>query len=169
MSFPSALSILFVAALATWLQQPAQPHSSPKRATGALCRPSSLRDFCRVGCLDQTPPTLTRHVAPNIKGLKHPLPSGATIIELGVDLQGEVVSACVIRGIREDFDKRAQDAASQWRFKLPRLTGNERGFVLTVSVCTPDQRCHPKSANIRGSGGYAARRADTQMPSKAGW
>jgi outer membrane biosynthesis protein TonB len=73
-------------------------------------------------------------------------------MELGVDLQGEVISACVIRSVREDFDKAAQRAAWHWRFKLPRLAGNERGFVLTVSVCTPDQRCHPKMANTQKSG-----------------
>ena len=152
MSFPCALSAMALAALATWGQQAAQPHSPPKRATDALCRPSLLRDFCRVGCPDQTPPTLARHVAPNTKGLKNPLPSGVTIIELGVDLQGEVVSACVIRGLRADFDKAAQAAAWQWRFKLPVLTGSERGFVLTVTVCTPDQRCHPKTSSTQKNG-----------------
>jgi hypothetical protein len=148
-SFPSVLFVLALAALATWQQPPARPLSSPAEATDALCRPSSLQNFCRVGCADQTPPTLTRHVEPNTKRLKHPLPKGATIIELGVDLQGEVVSACVIRSLREDFDKAAQAATWQWRFKIPRLTGNERGFVLTVSVCSPDQRCDPKTASTQ--------------------
>ena len=125
-----------------------------------------LRNFCRVGCPDQAP-TLTRHVEPNTKGLKHPLPSGAAIVELGVDLQGEVVSACVIRGVREDFDKAAQAATWQWRFKVPRLTGKERGFVVSVVVCTPDQRCRPKTANTGKSSSQAGMRSDTQ-PSKAG-
>ena len=74
------------------------------------------------------------------------------IMELGVDLQGEVISACVIRSVRQDFDRAAQAAARQWLFKIPMVTGNQRGFVLTVSVCTPDQRCDPKSANTQKSG-----------------
>ena len=73
-------------------------------------------------------------------------------MELGVDLQGEVISACVVRSVRKDFDRAAQAAARQWLFKIPRITGNERGFVLTVIVCTPDQRCDPKTANIQKSG-----------------
>lgn len=105
-----------------------------------------------MGCPDQVPPTLTRRVEPNTSDLTKPLPSGATIMELGVDLQGEVISACVIRSARKDFDRAAQAAAWQWRFKIPRITGNERGFVLTVIVCTPDQRCDPKTANTQKSG-----------------
>jgi TonB family protein len=147
-----AFTLLGLAVLANWQQRPAQPDSSPRHTTAALCRPSSLRNFCRVGCPDQAP-LLTRHVQPDTKRLKHPLPSGAIIVELGVDLQGEVVSACVIRGVRDDYDRAAQAAARQWRFKVPKLTGNERGFVLTVSVCTPDQRCNPKIENVQKSGG----------------
>ena len=105
-----------------------------------------------MGCPDQVPPTLSRYVEPNTKGLKHPLPSGVTILELGVDLQSEVISACVLRSLREDFDKAAQAATWQWRFKIPRLTGSERGFGLTVTVCTPDQRCRPKTVNTQKSG-----------------
>jgi hypothetical protein len=111
-----------------------------------------MQNFCRVGCPHQVPPTLTRRVEPNITDVKKPLPSGATIMELGVDLQGEVISACVIRSVRKDFGGAAQAAARQWLFKIPRITGNERGFVLTVIVCTPDQRCDPKTANIQKSG-----------------
>jgi outer membrane biosynthesis protein TonB len=75
-----------------------------------------------------------------------------TILELGVDRQGEVISSCVLRSLRADFDKAAQAATWQWRFTIPRLTGSERGVVLTVTVCTPDQRCHPKTANTQKSG-----------------
>jgi len=151
MPFFVALFIVALAALPTWQQPPAELQTSPKPSADALCRPSLLRDFCRVGCPDQVPPTLIRHVAPNTKALKQPMPSGATLIELGVDRQGAVISACVIRGVRDDFDKAAQAAAWQWRFKLPKLTGNERGFVLTVSVCTPDRHCHQQSARPRAS------------------
>jgi hypothetical protein len=57
-----------------------------------------------------------------------------------VDLHGEVVSG-VVRGVRDDFDRAAQAATRQWRFKLPELTGKERGFVLLVTgTASSDQR-----------------------------
>lgn len=151
MLLSSLLPILALAAVTIWQQQPRHPHSTP--TTDNLCHPSLLRDFCRVGCPDQIPPTLTRRIEPNINGLRHPLASGVTIMELGVDLQGQVVSSCVLRRLRDDFDKAAQAATWQWRFRLPRLTGGERGFVVTVAVCTPDQheRCRNKPETLKRS------------------
>jgi len=72
-------------------------------------------------------------------------------MELAVDLQGKVVSACVLRSVREDFDNAAQAATWQWRFKIPKLTGSEPGFVLTVVICTPDRRCHQQTAQESGN------------------
>jgi hypothetical protein len=60
-------------------------------------------------------------------------------LEVGVDLNGKVVSACIMRGVRDDFDKAAQAAAlaSQWKMPVPHV--RVRGYVLTVTACTPDR------------------------------
>jgi hypothetical protein len=49
--------------------------------------------------------------------LQRPLPTGVAILEIGVDGEGHVVSACVLRGVRQDFDEAAQHAALQSRWK----------------------------------------------------
>jgi hypothetical protein len=109
-----------------------------KNGTDDACRPAALREFCRVGCIDP-PPAETHRVDPSLKDVRHPLPSGVAILELGVDLMGQPVSACILRSVRDDFDKAAQAAALQSRWKVPQLKGHERGFALTVTACTPDR------------------------------
>jgi hypothetical protein len=44
-----------------------------------------------------------------------------------------------MRGVRDDFDKAAQAAAlaSQWKIPAPHVP--VRGFVLTITECTPDR------------------------------
>jgi hypothetical protein len=118
-----------------------QAYRSTAKPPPSACRPSALRDFCRVGCPDSSAAlTETRHVEPALDGLRRPLPSGVAILELGIDLQGVVVSACVAKGVRDDFDAAAQAAALQgrWHVAMP-LTGSERGFAIDVTVCTPDR------------------------------
>jgi hypothetical protein len=130
-----------VVALGVAAQNQSQPHTGQQAPPDVACRPVTvLRDFCRVGCPDP-PPTLARHIEPKVDRLKRPLPTGMTILEIGVNLEGDVVSACVIRSLRDDFDKAAQAAVLQWRWKIPKLKGKERGFVVTVTVCTPDKPC----------------------------
>ena len=67
-------------------------------------------------------------------------------MEVGIDLEGRVVSACVVRGLRPDFDSAAQAAVRQDRWKVGQVRGKERGFVLLVSVCAPNTKCGPKPA-----------------------
>ena len=106
------------------------------------CRPSALREFCRVGCPDPVPMMLTEthHVEPALKDVRRPLPSGVAILELGIDLEGTVVSACVAKGVRDDFDAAAQAAALQSRWNVPKpLKGTEAGFTIYMTACTPDR------------------------------
>ena len=110
---------------------------APRNVAHSACRPA-FREFCRVGCADP-PPVETHRVDPSLENVRRPLPSGVVILELGVDLNGQPVSACVLRSVRDDFDKAAQAAALQSRWKVSKLKGGERGFVLTVTVCTPDR------------------------------
>src|SRR6185436_21009028 len=73
-------------------------------AAGTTCCPSALVGFCRVGCPNPVPVPI-RRVAPNIKTLPQPHPRGSAILELGINEDGRVVSACVLRGLRSDFDQ----------------------------------------------------------------
>jgi hypothetical protein len=118
-----------------------QSHQSTLKKPQIACRPSALREFCRVGCPDSSAAlTETRHVEPTLGDLRRPLPSGVAVLELGIDLEGTVVTACVAKGVRDDFDKAAQAAAlqSRWSVRKP-LKGMERGFAISVTVCTPDR------------------------------
>jgi hypothetical protein len=118
-----------------------QSHKSSLKKPLNACRPSALREFCRVGCADPVSVlTETRHVEPALRDLRHPLPSGVAILELGIDLEGTVVSACVAKGLREDFDAAAQAAALQSRWNVAKpLKGREQGIAIFVTVCTPDK------------------------------
>jgi hypothetical protein len=122
----------------------ATPHqSAAKKVTEEACRPTVLHDFCRVGCREPEHAVETRHVEPSVKDVHRPLPSGVVILEVGVDLTGKVVSACVMRGVRHDFDKAAQAAAlaGQWKIPAPSASPRLRGYVLTITECTPDKDC----------------------------
>lgn len=111
----------------------------PKNATDNACRPAALHGFCRVGCSEPQGAVETRHVEPSPKQVHAPLPSGVVILEVGVDLNGKVVSVCIMRGIRDDFDKAAQAAALAGQWKIPAPSVPVRGYVLTVTACTPDR------------------------------
>jgi TonB family protein len=106
-------------------------------AVGTACCPYRLMGFCRVG-RPGPPPTQIRRVPPNIKALRRPYPSGTAILEIGINEKGRVVSACVLRGVRDDFDNAAQAAAleSLWTPKV--LNGKPVGVVMTVTFVTPD-------------------------------
>jgi len=69
-----------------------------------------------------------------------PYPSGIAILEIGVNEKGHVVSACVLRGVRPDFDTAAQAAASRWLFKPSVLKGQPVGVVVTMTIPTPDRQ-----------------------------
>jgi hypothetical protein len=70
-----------------------------------------------------------------------PTPSGVVVLEIGVDLDGKVVSACVKLGVRDDFDKAAQAAALASQWKIPAPPVPVRGYVLTITECTPEPEC----------------------------
>jgi hypothetical protein len=86
-------------------------------------------------------PVQTKHVDPSLKNVHRPLPSGVVILEVGVDLDGKVVSACVMRGVRDDFDKASQVAALQSQWKIPAASVARSGYVVTITECTPDKDC----------------------------
>jgi hypothetical protein len=48
-----------------------------------------------------------------------------------------LLSSCVLRGIRNDFDKAAQLATLKWRFTPLLLIGKPVGVVMTVTVGIP--------------------------------
>jgi TonB family protein len=73
-----------------------------------------------------------------MKTLRQPHPKGVAILELGINEEGRVVSACVLRGVRSDFDEAAQAAALQWLWTPKVVKGKPVGVVVTVTFDTPD-------------------------------
>lgn len=73
-----------------------------------------------------------------MKAVARPYPSGIAILEIGINEKGRVVSACVLRGVRWDFDKAAQAAALQWWWTSKVLRGKPVGVAMTITVVTPD-------------------------------
>jgi TonB family protein len=123
-------------------QRPVPRRSAEHRdscAAGAACCPAALAQFCRVGC-HGTPPRLIQSVAPTLRKVARPYPTGVVILELGINETGRVISACVLRSVRTDFDQAAQAAALQWRWHPFLLRGKPIGAVTTVTVCTPDTK-----------------------------
>ena len=85
------------------------------------------------------PPRLLEWIAPDLKDVAKPHPQGAAILEIGIGKRGEVVSACVLRGVRADFDCAAQEAARHWRYSVPTLWGEPIGLVSAVVVAAPSR------------------------------
>ena len=98
-----------------------------------------MQAYCRVGC-PGPPPKKLLNVAPDLTTVAKPYPSGVVILELAINEKGVVVSSCLLRGIRSDFDKAAQASALQWRFNPYRPKGKPVGVVMTVTVTTPDMK-----------------------------
>jgi len=109
-----------------------RPESSRACSAGTTCCPSALVGFCRVGCPNPVPVPI-RRVPPNITTLSKPPPKGIAILELGINEEGRVVSACVLRGLRGDFDRAAQAAALQWLWTSKVIDGKRVGVVATVT------------------------------------
>jgi len=100
------------------------------------CAPAALSGFCRVGC-PGSPPTLIRRVEPDLKSVAGPYPLGVSVLELGVNKEGRVISACVLRSLRSDFDAAAQAAAMRWLWTPTTVRGQPVGVVMTVAVTAP--------------------------------
>jgi TonB family protein len=126
-----ALALLMTSAPAP-LQRGGRAESPRPCAAGAPCCPSALVGFCRVGCPGPAPVPL-RRVTPNIETLRQQHPNGIAILELGISEEGRVVSACVLRGVRSDFDKAAQAAALKWLWTPTAVKGKPVGVVVTVT------------------------------------
>jgi len=43
------------------------------------------------------------------------------IIEVRIDVAGRVTESCMLRGVREDVDRKALEVVKTWRFEPPRL------------------------------------------------
>lgn len=118
-------------------------HSATPRPCKAevACCPAALRNFVRVGGHPPLPPKLITRVEPDLTKVAKPYPCGVAILELGIDERGYVVSSCVERGVRDDFDKAAQAATRKWRYAISYYQGQPVGMVPTVTVTAPDRSC----------------------------
>jgi hypothetical protein len=129
-----AIALLLTGGVAT--AQPGRGAQAPRSClAGAACCPSALAGFCRVGC-PGPPPVPTRRVGPDLTTVSRPHPDGIAIIELGIDKNGHAVSACVLQGVRTDFDQAAQAAALKWLWTPKVVRGRPVGFVSAITFPT---------------------------------
>lgn len=112
----------------------------PCKADVACC-PAALKNFVRVGGYPPLPPKLITRVEPDLTTVARPYPCGVVILQLGIDERGEVVSSCVERGVRDDFDTAAQVATRKWRYTVSYFHGLAVGMVSSVTVVAPDHSC----------------------------
>ncbi len=63
----------------------------------------------------------THYVPPDLSGLPALARSSQVILEVQIDASGNVVSARVLRGLRDDIDARVVEAVRQWRYEPARL------------------------------------------------
>jgi TonB family protein len=78
-------------------------------------------------------------VAPDLSGLNIAGLTGVEIVEILIDVRGEVQQACLRSGVREDVDDRAVAAIRRWRFEPARLRhstspGLAVPIVMTVAL-----------------------------------
>ena len=95
------------------------PAASLTRDTTPECR-IAAHGVCRVGC-DADPPKRTVEVPPDLSGLDVAGLRGLEIVEILIDVRGDVQEACLLRGVGEDVDRRAVAAVRRWRFEPARL------------------------------------------------
>ena len=106
---------------------------------GIACWPAELRGYYR-GCPGSLPKVKSQ-IAPDLTSVARPYPSGEVVLQLGINEKGLVVSACVLRGVRSDFDQAAQAAALHWRWSPCLLHGQPIGAIEAITICTPDRNC----------------------------
>jgi TonB family protein len=100
------------------------------------CCPTALVGFRGVGFPPAYPAAIFLP-GPKPSKLGRPHPEGLAILEIGINDTGHVVSACVLRGLRPDADRAAQEAVLQWRFTPTHLNGRPMGVIFTVTVRFP--------------------------------
>ncbi len=79
----------------------------------------SAPEACRVGC-DADVPKKVLEIPQELSGLDITGLNGVEIVEILIDVHGDVQEACLLRGVREDVDRRAIAAIRQWRFEPAR-------------------------------------------------
>jgi len=126
-----AIALLLVHAPAP-LQRGRRDEPPRPCAAAEICCPYRLAGFSRA----EPAPTAIRRVAVNLNQVRRPYPSGIAILEIGINEKGRVVSACVLRGLRSDFDRAAQAAAMRWLFTPKVLHGQPVG----VAMISPSAR-----------------------------
>jgi TonB family protein len=67
------------------------------------------------------PPREVHREEPDLSDLPPLSGEHLAIIEVRIDAAGRVTESCMLRGVREDVDRRALEAVKAWRFDPPRL------------------------------------------------
>jgi TonB family protein len=88
-----------------------------------------------VGC-DADVPKKVMEVASDLSGLDVTGLNALEMVEILIDVQGEVQQACLRSGVREDVDDRAVAAVQRWRFEPARLRQSTSPGVAVPIVMT---------------------------------
>lgn len=85
------------------------------------------------------PPREVHREEPDLSGLPPLTGEQLAIIEVRIDAVGRVTESCMLRGIREDVDRKALEAVKTWRFEPPRLLADTdlRGSGGRLEAGTP--------------------------------
>jgi TonB family protein len=67
------------------------------------------------------PPRQVYREKPDLSGLPPITGEQIAIIEVRISAAGHVTESCMLRGVREDADRKALEAAKTWQFEPPRL------------------------------------------------
>jgi 3-phytase len=123
--------------------QPALEMSNRPVLRGA---PPGAQPPCEHDWSKHNPAAVYRELGPGdtparkIHGVEPTLPpsvlaqvSGVAIVEALVNEEGQVESACMLRGLRSDVDPQVLAAVRQWRFEPARSKGKPVAVIMTVT------------------------------------
>ena len=99
-----------------------RPNPSPPEVNAILNAPSPICTYTETAFRSGVnPPEQLVRVAPDLTGVPVPEGEHLAIVELRLDVAGAVAGACVLRGVRDDIDRRVLAAVRRWRFEPARL------------------------------------------------
>jgi hypothetical protein len=90
---------------------------------------------CFVGCDADVPKKLV-DVAPDLSGINLTGAHGLAIAQILIDERGGVAELCILRGVRDDIDRRAMAAIRQWQFEPVRLRHSTPPGMIVPAVIT---------------------------------
>jgi TonB family protein len=123
----AVLTAVSACAAAPATENQVKPAGSPSLEAGRTdTAPCAFRENgFRQGPI--APPKRVSFEPPDLSGLPPLASDQAVIVEMRIDAAGKVTESCVLRGVRQDVDRRAIAAVHKWVFEPPRLRSSVDG------------------------------------------